>query len=130
MFHGRSYTEGNQSAAQPTQNTQAAEVMSEVSITSTPTGADISIDGNFVGNTPSSISVAAGDHTISIGVAGYQLWERKVHTSGGKINLNATLAKSDARELSNNDAQSDSIADAARATRAKQAAQSSKDPHN
>lgn len=33
---------------------------------STPTGADVTIDGNFVGNTPSTVEVAAGSHQLIV----------------------------------------------------------------
>jgi antitoxin (DNA-binding transcriptional repressor) of toxin-antitoxin stability system len=35
-------------------------------VTELPAEAEIGLDGNFVGNTPSSVNMAAGDHTISI----------------------------------------------------------------
>jgi len=65
----------------------------ELSLSSTPPGADITVDGDFVGNTPSTFDVALGDHTIAVSLDGYRPWERKIHTSGGKITLAATLAK-------------------------------------
>src|SRR5439155_4021163 len=46
----------------------------QLDIASTPPGADIEIDGKFVGNTPSSISVAPGDHKISIKKSGFTEW--------------------------------------------------------
>jgi hypothetical protein len=63
-----------------------------------PAGADITVDGNFVGNTPSILSVAPGDHAISIKMDGYQPWKRKIHTSSGKVSLAATLVKDNASE--------------------------------
>jgi hypothetical protein len=92
----------------------------ELDITSKPDGAEISIDGNFAGNTPSNITVTCAQHTISIRQAGYHVWERTISTSGGKVNLAATLATTDA----GNAAQpatydSESLGDAARAARAK-----------
>jgi hypothetical protein len=62
-------------------------------ITSTPTGADVELDGNFVGNTPSSLNMAAGDHTVKVTKKGYKDWERKLKASGGNVNLNAELEK-------------------------------------
>jgi hypothetical protein len=37
-----------------------------LSVTSAPVGADVEVDGKFIGNTPSSFPVAAGDHTIKV----------------------------------------------------------------
>lgn len=65
----------------------------KVSVASSPDGADIEIDGNFVGNTPSSIELVAGDHTISIKKSGYKPWERRLKITGGDIKLNAELEK-------------------------------------
>lgn len=77
----------------------APEVSSEsatpikVSFTSTPPGADIEIDGSFVGNTPSSVELAVGDHSVVIKKAGYNPWERKLKVMSGDIKLNADLEK-------------------------------------
>ncbi len=64
----------------------------QLDIASTPPGADIEIDGKFVGNTPSSISVAPGDHEISIKKTGFTEWTRKMSVSSGHVNINAELA--------------------------------------
>src|SRR5262249_12465333 len=64
---------------------------SQLDVASSPTGADIEIDGKFVGSTPSSISVAPGDHEISIKKNGFALWTRKMAVSGGHVNINAEL---------------------------------------
>jgi PEGA domain len=63
----------------------------EIAITSDPSGADIELDGTFVGNTPSTIGVSAGDHRIDVKKAGYAAWERKIKVTSGKIDLNAEL---------------------------------------
>jgi hypothetical protein len=69
----------------------AATSATKISVNSTPAGADIEVDGSFVGNTPSTIDVAAGDHVIAVTKAGFKSWERKLKTSGGNVNLNAEL---------------------------------------
>jgi antitoxin (DNA-binding transcriptional repressor) of toxin-antitoxin stability system len=67
---------------------------SSVTIKSIPFGAEISIDGKFAGNTPSTVRLKSGDHKISIKQAGYALWERTITLSaGGNITVNATLEK-------------------------------------
>jgi hypothetical protein len=60
-------------------------------ITSTPTGADIEIDGNFVGNTPSTMGVSAGEHSLKLTKRGYLPWERKLKTSIGTVKLSPEL---------------------------------------
>jgi hypothetical protein len=67
----------------------------KVSVVSDPPSADIEIDGNFVGNTPSDVQVSEGDHTISVKKAGFKGWERKLKvSSGSSIRLSAELEKS------------------------------------
>jgi len=62
-------------------------------VVSTPDGADIEIDGSFVGNTPSVVELAPGDHVVIVKKSGYKPWERKVKVSGGEIKLTAELEK-------------------------------------
>jgi hypothetical protein len=70
----------------------------EIAISSTPDNADIEIDGTFSGNTPSTVSLAAGDHTITVKKKGFQSWERKIKASGGHINIKAELETAPAAE--------------------------------
>lgn len=65
----------------------------KVSFTSIPDGADIEVDGNFVGSTPSSVELAPGDHAVAIKRAGYATWDRKLKVMGGDIKLNANLER-------------------------------------
>lgn len=62
-----------------------------LAITSTPTGADIQIDGAFVGDTPSTVTVKRGTHEITVKKAGFNDWTRKLNVTGGSIHLDATL---------------------------------------
>ena len=66
--------------------------VTKLSIASTPAGADIEVDGGFVGNTPSTIDLAAGDHTVKVSKSGFKDWERKLKANGGNVNINADLA--------------------------------------
>jgi PEGA domain len=74
-----------------TQSSSAAAGTAEVSITSNVSGADIEIDGAFVGSTPSTLTVPSGPHTIDVKKAGYATWERKIQVTGGKIAVSADL---------------------------------------
>ena len=87
-----------QKAAAPTAPAAApvaAQLLNaKLSISSVPDGADIEIDGSFVGNTPSDIEVAEGEHTITVKRAGFKDWERKLKVSGGsRVHLDAQLEK-------------------------------------
>jgi PEGA domain len=64
---------------------------SSVDISSNPAGADIEIDGKFVGNTPSTLALPAGEHAIKVTKSGYNLWERKIALSGGAVKVAADL---------------------------------------
>jgi hypothetical protein len=67
-----------------------------LAIVSVPDGADIEIDGGFVGNTPSDVQVPEGEHSVSIKKTGFKSWERKLKvTSGSSVHLNAELEKTD-----------------------------------
>jgi hypothetical protein len=83
--------------AQPIAVSMAAPVApstGKLAVASTPDGADIEIDGNFVGNTPSDVQVSEGEHTIAVKKAGFKDWQRKMKVSAGSnIHLNATLEK-------------------------------------
>jgi hypothetical protein len=72
--------------APPALATQAALI-----IESAPPGADIEVDGAFVGNTPSTITVAAGAHEITVKKNGFADWSRKINVTGGSVHLDATL---------------------------------------
>jgi serine protease Do len=66
----------------------------KITISSSPEGADIVINGKFIGNTPSSIKLAPGGHKISVKLNGYINWERDLTvTKDSEINLKATLEK-------------------------------------
>lgn len=62
-----------------------------LSISSNPTGADIEIDGSFVGSTPSTIQLKPGEHEILISKKGFQGWQRKLNVTGGNVNIDADL---------------------------------------
>jgi len=66
----------------------------KLSLVSIPDSADIEVDGSFVGNTPSDVQIAEGDHTVTVRKTGFQLWERKLKvTAGSSVHLNAELEK-------------------------------------
>jgi len=63
----------------------------QIEISSTPSAADIEIDGSFVGSTPSTVGVLPGDHTILVKKGGSKPWERKLKVTSGKIAIAAQL---------------------------------------
>ena len=72
---------------------QRADV-SPVSIKSNPDGADITVDGKYVGSTPSVIRLTAGEHDIEIAKPGFKAWKRSMTvTAGGQVTIDAALEK-------------------------------------
>lgn len=74
-----------------TGSSTTAKSSAELEISSTPAGADIEIDGNFVGSTPSTVGVGAGDHLVVLKKKGFRPWERKLTASTGHVSINAEL---------------------------------------
>jgi hypothetical protein len=68
-----------------------ASAQPAVTIDSTPAGADIEIDGAFVGNTPSTVNVAAGSHDIVVKKKGFTDWTKKLSVTGGNVHIAAEL---------------------------------------
>jgi S1-C subfamily serine protease len=64
-----------------------------VTVNSTPPGADIFVDEDFSGNTPSTLSLSTGKHAVAVRKTGFQAWVRTVSLSGGSITLNAELTR-------------------------------------
>jgi PEGA domain len=77
--------------AQPRPTEQGQAATAQLEISSTPDGADIEIDGNYVGSTPSTVGATAGQHQISLKKSGFEPWERKITVSTGQIKVNAAL---------------------------------------
>jgi CRISPR/Cas system-associated exonuclease Cas4 (RecB family) len=76
----------------------AAPAQASLSINCIPTGADIEIDGAFVGNTPSIVSVVPGTHQITVKKSGYTGWSKTLSVTGGTIQLNAELEPEPAKQ--------------------------------
>jgi PEGA domain-containing protein len=63
----------------------------EVDVSSTPDGADVEVDGAFMGNTPATLQLASGAHTIRVSHKGFASYEKKIACAGGKVSLRAEL---------------------------------------
>ena len=86
-------------AVSPVQATSpaAAEVNREkikCNFSSTPPGAEITLDGRYVGNTPSTVGVSTGTHVVVLFMPGFAQWKRELTVSSGSdLNVNAALQK-------------------------------------
>ncbi|HET7183565.1 MAG TPA: PEGA domain-containing protein [Terriglobales bacterium] len=75
---------------------QTSQPPAKVSVGSEPSGADVYVDGNFVGSTPSLLPLPPGSYKIEVKAAGFKNWSREIKTlAGGEVNLKATLEKVD-----------------------------------
>jgi PEGA domain len=52
---------------------------------------DIEVDGNFVGSTPSTLSLTPGKHDIVVKKTGYQVWSRSMMVGSGSVRLSADM---------------------------------------
>jgi hypothetical protein len=79
----------------PAQNGNGPDAtLSTVEIKSTPDGAEITVDDKFMGSTPSSLRLAAGDHKIKVEKSGFKIWERTMTVgAGATAKVDATLEK-------------------------------------
>jgi hypothetical protein len=75
----------------PAASASAASTRANLVIDSSPAGADIEIDGAFVGNTPSTVSVAPGNHQITVKRKGFADWAKTLNVTGGDVHLSAEL---------------------------------------
>lgn len=57
--------------------------MVEVSINSAPEGADVEFNGDFVGNTPCTVSIPSVPGMLSISAAGYEPWRKRIKPNAG-----------------------------------------------
>jgi len=64
------------------------------SFSSTPSGAEVTVDGRYVGSTPSVLSLIVGDHAVGVSLPGFAQWKRELTVSkGSELTVNAVLEK-------------------------------------
>jgi hypothetical protein len=84
---------GNPQTDSPVEPGPAA-LPASVMVKSNPSGADINIDGKFMGSTPSAVQLTPGEHQVSIEKEGMTPWQRTMTlTAGGSSMIDATLVK-------------------------------------
>jgi hypothetical protein len=102
--------EAGAATVQPTAEPQSAPTQSEpaaspappaevpttgtVEVHSTPEGAEVYVDGAFIGNAPATLKLAPGKHTIRVTQSGYKEWSREIAVqAGSEAHLAASLDK-------------------------------------
>jgi PEGA domain-containing protein len=73
---------------------QSGQSAAKIAIHSEPTGAEIYLDGQLIGSTPSTVDVPFGHHQISVRHSGFLDWQRDLRVlAGSELNLQAMLEK-------------------------------------
>ena len=63
-----------------------------VHFTSSPSGGEIYGDGKFVGNTPSDLAIATGEHVVKVTIGGKE-WSRSIQITSGEISVHAVMTE-------------------------------------
>lgn len=64
-------------------------------VSSEPSGAEITLDGNYAGSTPSQLKLKPGAHSVKITKKGFEPWERSIKVEAGESRtISAELEKS------------------------------------
>jgi len=86
-----------QRTAQEPTVTAAASAQRETvkcSFSSTPAGAEVTVDGRYVGSTPSVLGLTTGTHVVAVSMTGFAQWKRELTvTAGSELTVNAVLEK-------------------------------------
>jgi hypothetical protein len=113
------YVNGNQ-PLDLTRLRAAGGPATEVKITSTPSNAEVTVDGHVGGSTPCALHLAAGDHVIVVRMSGFQPWQHKFHVAGEPVVVDAPLSRQDGTEaMPASKPPEPSLGDLARAARAR-----------
>jgi len=65
-----------------------------VVVKSAPDGADISLDGDYMGSTPSTLRMKPGHHALNIEKSGFKTWQRSLNVNPDEtITVDASLDK-------------------------------------
>jgi hypothetical protein len=82
--------EGEKAAEKPT----TEQPKGSINVTSSPTGGDVLLDGDFVGNAPAVLKPTPGKHTVTVKLSGFKDWSREITVqAGSELQLSATLEK-------------------------------------
>jgi hypothetical protein len=81
-------TEEEEKAAKedkPTESAPAEPAKGTINISSNPSGADVLVDGEFVGNSPATLKLSPGRHTITVKISDYTDWSREITVQSQSI---------------------------------------------
>lgn len=73
---------------------QSGPASATLAVSSEPAGAEIYVDGQLLSSTPATVEVTAGNHQLTLKLAGYQDWTRNIHVlPASAIHFEPTLEK-------------------------------------
>jgi len=73
---------------------ESAAAKVKCNFSSTPAGAEITVDWRYVGNTPSEIGLSPGTHVVVISMPGFAEWKRELTVGADSaVNVSASLQK-------------------------------------
>ncbi len=89
-------SEDTKSAGETATAAKPADAIGTVNVVSSPDGADVYADGQFVGNSPATLKLSPGKHTVAVKMSGYKDWSREISTdAGSEAHLTAALEKAE-----------------------------------
>ena len=75
----------------PVSASKVAESISVLDISSAPDGAEVTLDGDFVGDTPITLKVSPGKHLLLVAKKGYDDWSRNLDVMSDHAKVSAEL---------------------------------------
>lgn len=82
------------SITKPAESSPGGKEEGRILLASVPDGAEVYVDDNFVGNTPATLKLPAGKHTVKVSEKGYAAWTKEISVfAGSEVNMKATLEK-------------------------------------
>jgi hypothetical protein len=82
---------GGNGGSAPTAPVVASVQQASITVDASVLNCDIEVDGNFMGNTPSTLNLAPGKHQIVVKKTGYQDWSRSMMVGTGAVRLSAEM---------------------------------------
>jgi hypothetical protein len=80
--------------APPQVSPEKVSEKAKCNFSSTPAGAEITVDGKYLGSTPSAIPISAGTHVVVFSMPGFAQWKRELTVlPGSELTVGAILQK-------------------------------------
>lgn len=91
---GLTTTVTKEAEEKPAEVASKEEAIGTVGVNTTPDGAEVYADNQFVGNAPATLKLKSGKHTVTVKMSGYKDWSRDLTVEpGSDAHLTATLEK-------------------------------------